>query len=241
MTGDARAAPIVFHVLFDELVAEVGAERYREACERAWASAAGTGRCGGQRSWAGDLQAVPPQFADAWWHGEASLRERLETALRLYGEMPCYANTVALHGFHGEFGEQERRMLWDAYRTWLGDDDDRAADPIAHSLWVDFFEDDATVQEAWREVTRRDVGPWERRMGRVLQVSGPVPWTLKAALLEELADEPRMHHAVFRALAGSAFDPFGDVGPTAGALLARLELPADTPDLPALRARLAQA
>jgi hypothetical protein len=227
-------------VLFDELVAKVGVERYREACERARATAAGTGRCGGQRSWAGDLQAVPPQFADAWWHGEASLRERLETALRLYADMPCYANTVALHTFYGEFGEDERRMLWDAYRAWLSHDDARLADPAAHSLWVDFFEDEATVTEAWREVTRRDRAPWERRVARVLQVSGPVPWRVKAGLLEALVAEPRLHHAVFRALAGGAFDPFGDLGPSAAALLERLDLPADTPDLPALRARLAQ-
>ncbi|HEV2777295.1 MAG TPA: hypothetical protein VGV90_17030 [Solirubrobacteraceae bacterium] len=228
-------------MLFEELVAKVGPQRYRAACERAWASAAGTGRCGGQRSWAGDLQAVPPQFADAWWHGDTALRERLQMALRLYAEMPCYANTVALHGFHGEFGEDERRMLWDAYRTWLAHDDERLADPVAHSLWVDFFEDEATLREAWHEVTRRDVAPWEQRVARVLQVSGPVPWSLKAGLLEELVAQPRLHHAVFRALAGSAFDPFGDLGPGAAALLARLELAVDTPDLPALRARLAQA
>lgn len=226
-------------MLFDELVAQVGAERYQEACERAWGTAAGTGRCGGQRSWAGDLQAVPPQFADAWWHGDASLRERLETALRLYADMPCYVNTVVLHTFHGEFGDGERRMLWDAYRAWLSDDDERLADPAAHSLWVDFFEDETTVNEAWREITRRDLAPWERRVARVLHVCGPVPWAHKAGLLEELAAEPRLHHAVFRALAGSAFDPFGDLGSGAAALLERLDLPADTPDLPALRARLA--
>ena len=239
MTGDAPAGPIVWLVLFDQLVAEVGAERYREACERAWATAAGTGRCGGLRSWAGDLQLVPPQFADAWWHAEASLGERLQMALRLYAEMPCYANTVALHGFLREFGEPERRMLWDAYRGWLADDDDRLADPVAHSLWVDFFEDDATVQEAWREVTRRDHAPWQRRVARVMQVCGPVPWAVKAGLLDELARDPHAHHAVLRALAGSAFDAFGDLGPDAAALLGRLDLPAGTPDLAALRARLA--
>jgi hypothetical protein len=226
-------------VLFDELVGKVGAERYREACERARATAAGTGRCGGQRSWAGDLQAVPPQFADAWWHGDVSLRERLETALRLYADMPCYANTVALHTFYGEFGADERRMLWDAYRAWLSDDDERLADPAAHALWVDFFEDEATVAEAWCEVTRRDRAPWARRVARVLQVCGPVPWGLKVGLLDELVAQPPLHHAVFRALAGSAFDAFGDLGPSAAELLERLDLAADTPDLPALRARLA--
>ena len=227
-------------VLFDELAAKVGPQRYREACERAWQTAAGTGRCAGQRSWPGDLQAVPPEFEEAWWRGDAPIGERLQMALRLYAEMPCYANTLALHAFQHEFGEPQRRALWDAYRAWLSCDDDRLADPIAHSLWVDFFEDEATVEEAWREVTRTDVVPWERRVARVLQVAGPVPWHCKAALLHELAGDPRHHHAVFAALAGSAFDLLGTLGPDAGALLDRLALPEDTPDLAALRARLAQ-
>jgi hypothetical protein len=229
---------IVRPVLFDELVAKVGPRRYREACEHAWQTAAGVGRCGGQRSFAGDPQAVPPEFGDAWWRAGASLDERLRMALRLYAEMPCYANTVALHDFYFEFDPVLRDLLWDAYREWLASEDDRVADPAAHSLWVDFFEDEATVAEAWHAVTRRDVAPWERRVERVLQVAGPVPWACKAGLLDELAGDPRRHHAVFRALAGSAFDPFGVVGPGAAALLDRLVLPADTPDLPALRARL---
>ena len=226
-------------MLFDELVATVGPQRYREACERAWQTAAGTGRCGGQRSWAGDLHAVPPQFADAWWHAEASIAERLQMGLRLYADMPCYANTVALHGFYREFGDAERRALWDAYRQWLSGEDDRLADPVAHSLWVDFFEDETTVARAWHEVTRRDLAPWERRVARVLQVAGPVPWAVKHPLLDELAGDPRMHGPVFRALAGSAFDLLGDLGPGARALAERLALPEDTPDLAALRARLA--
>jgi len=226
-------------VLFDEIVAKVGPQRYRDACERAWESAAGTGRCGGARSFPGDMQTAPAEFADAWWHGDASLGERLQMALRLYPEMPCYANTVALHGFYWEFDVAQRRLLWDAYRGWLAAGDDRLADPVAHSLWVDFFEDETTVKAAWREVTRTDVAPWERRVARVLHVAGPVPWALKAPLLEELAGDPHHHHAVLRALAGSAFDHLGDLGPGAAGLLERLTLPDGTADLAALRARLA--
>ncbi len=239
MTNRSRAAPIVAGVLFDEVVAKVGPQRYREACERAWQTAAGIGRCGGARSWPGDLQAAPAEFADAWWHGDASLGERLRMALRLYGEMPCYANTVALHGFYREFDAEQRGLLWTAYRAWLAGADDRLADPVAHSLWIDFFEDAATVDEAWREVTRRDTAPWQRRIARVLHVSGPVPWALKAPRLHELAGDPHHHHAVFRALVGSAFDHLGDLGPGAGELLDRLVLADDTPDLAALRAHLA--
>ena len=108
VTNRSPARRIVRGVLFDEIVAKVGPQRYRDACERAWESAAGTGRCGGARSFAGDLQTAPAEFADAWWHGDAHARERLQMALRLYSEMPCYANTVALHGFYREFDEAQQ-------------------------------------------------------------------------------------------------------------------------------------
>ncbi|MEA2195334.1 MAG: hypothetical protein QOG42_1768, partial [Solirubrobacteraceae bacterium] len=194
---------------------------------------------GGARSWPGSLEQVPEEFADAWWHGAASLSERLAMGLRLYREMPCYANTIALHGFYGEFAHADRERLWDAYRSALADEDDRLADPVSYSLWVDFFEDPATVEEAWRQTTRRDVDPWGRRLARVLEIAGPVPWALKEELFAALAAEPRWHPAILRAIAGSAFDAFGALGPSAGEWLARLSLPQDTPDLAALRARLA--
>ncbi len=222
-------------MLFDELVARIGAERYRAACHAAWSTGAGTGRCSAVRSWPGDLQMVPHEFSDAWWHGDASLAERLEMGLRLYREMPCYASTIELKSFYEQFGADERRALWQAFRAVLDCDDDRLADP----LWVDFFEDRGTVEEAWRETTRRDVDPWERRLVRVLDVAGPVPWRLKEELFAALVREPRFHHAIFRAIAGSAFDLYGDLDPPAAARwLGRLDLPPQTPDLAALRVRL---
>lgn len=225
-------------MLFEAVVADIGEDRYRAACEEAWRTAAGTGRCGGARTFPGAIEQVPHEFADAWWSGDATLSERLGMGLRLYAEMPCYANTIQLRAFYGEYGEDDRLRLWDAYRSWLACADDRLADPVAYSLWVDFFEDEATVLDAWQEVTRRDVAPWQRRTERVLQVAGPVPWPCKEEFFAQVIDDPRLHPAVFRALVGSAFDMTGRLGGSAREWLERLVLPADTPDLPALRARL---
>jgi hypothetical protein len=226
-------------VLFDDLVAQVGSERYTRACEAAWASAAGAGRCGGARSFAGGPADVPDEFGAAWYHSGAPLAELLEMALTLYREMPCYANTMELVSFYDQFGVVEREAFWDEVRSLLGSDDDRLADPMSYALWVDLFEDAGTVEEAWREATRRDATPWERRVARVLDVAGPVPWALKAELFEQLVGDVRWHPAIFRALAGSTFDVFGQLDPAAGALLERLRLAPDTPDLTAVRGRLA--
>jgi hypothetical protein len=225
-------------VLFDELVAQIGAERYRAACRQAWRSAAGTGRCGGARSWPGDVAFVPHEFADMWW-GDAAPAQCLETALRLYREMPCYANTIELKRAYERFGDDEKQTLWNALRELLASDDDRLADPLGYALWVDFFEDHSTVEEAWRETTRRDVDPWQRRITRVLDVAGPVPWPLKEDVFVALVADERFHPAILRALAGSAFDVCGQLDAAAAAgWLRRLRVPPDTPDLPALRVRL---
>ena len=43
---------------------------------------------------------------------------------------------------------------------------------------------DETVEEAWRETTREPAP--ETRIRRVLRLSGPVPWTLKAPFFAAL-------------------------------------------------------
>ena len=224
---------------FEELVAVVGKERYRAACEWAWRMAAGTGECWEPRSGARALDEVPHELADVWYDGKTSLADRVDLALRLYREMPCYANTMHLKSFYGEFGTAEKRRFWDAYRAALDTDDDRLADPVVYSLWVDFYEDQDTVHEAWQETSRCDVAPWERRLQRVLDAAGPVPWHLKEPLFEQLVRDAGWHPFIFRALVGSAFDVYGALDRDAAqAWLERLELREDTPDLPALRNRL---
>ena len=62
---------------------------------------------------------------------------------------------------------------------------------------------------------------------------------LATALFAVLVDDERLHPAILRALAGSAFDVCGELDPAAAAgWLRRLRLAPGTPDLPALRVRL---
>jgi hypothetical protein len=143
--------------------------------------------------------------------------------------MPCYGNTMYIKLSHERFKRAEKRTFWDAWRAALDSDDDRLAEPAVYSLWVDFFEDRSTVKEAWREMT---TAPTERRLERLLEASGPVPWRLKEALFEQIWREPRWHPFIFRALKGSAFEYFGDFDARAAERwLRRLQLPQDTPDL----------
>ena len=223
------------------MVEKVGRDRYDRACECAWQTAAGTGGYDQAPEWPDGLADVPHELSDGWYVPDVSLNERLEMGLRLYREMPCYANTMPLKDFYGEFELSERNRMWQAYRDALDSEDDRLADPIAYSLWVDFFEDQQTVDDAWHETTRRDGASWNRRLARVLRVAGPVPWKLKAALFDLLISDVAWHAHLFEAIKGSAFDAYGQIEPEASDWLQRLELGPDIADLAAVRDRLAKA
>jgi hypothetical protein len=192
-------------VTFEELVELVGPDRYRAACERAWNGPA-------DEMWPDDLADVPHDIADLWDLDELPLAERLALALRAFREMPCYANAMYVKHAHDDLGPAERAMLWDAYRAALDSDREPLAAAAEYSLWVDFFEDPSTVEEAWREMTRE---PSERRLERLLESAGPVPWKLKEPLFEQLFRNPRWHPFIRAALAASANDVYGQDDPEA--------------------------
>lgn len=190
-------------VAHERWVARVDAARYQAACAWAWRTAAGTGGPAAGPAWPDDLADVPHDLADLWDETATPLGERLELALRLYREMPCYAHLLHLAHHVETFGPGERQRFWDALRSALDSPDDRLADPVAYALWADHFEDPARVAEAWRESSRRDRDPWTRRLRRVLGVTGPVPWHLKAPVLDDLADDVSWHPAIVEALLAS--------------------------------------
>lgn len=227
---------------FEELVATVGRERYQAACEWAWQTAAGTGGPGSSEQWPHDLAAVPHDLADAWYDENTSLSQKLDLALRIYAEMPSYATLMYIKDRYQDLDHSLRQRLWKAFRAALDSDDDRVADPVSYVLWVDFFEDQSTVDEAWREMTQRDMPDWQQRLRRVLEVAGPVPWQAKEALFEQLAAYTCWHPHILRALVGSAFDVYGQLDVTAARRWAdRLKLDDDAPGLRDRREKLSAA
>ena len=109
---------------------------------------------------------------------------------------------------------------------------------MTYVLLVDFFEDRSTVEEAWRELTVRGPGS-DLRIHRVLEVSGPVPYVLKAPLYEDLAADVDWHKSIIKGLIGSG-TMVGDLDVSrASMLMARLTVPNDQPGLDRLRERIA--
>jgi hypothetical protein len=145
---------------YEDAVALVGRERYDAACAAARRDV-----------WPKELEMVPHDLQDLWDDADG---DRLGVALRILREMPCYANTMALKWNANEI---DRERLWSAYRDALDGDDEPLVKTVSYSLWVDFFEDQTTVSEAFNAMI--DGAP-DTRIARILEISGPVPWHLKA-------------------------------------------------------------
>jgi hypothetical protein len=179
---------------YEELVERIGPERYRAACDLAWNGPEG-------EMWPDDLGDVPGELAGLWEHDDA-----LELGLRLLREMPCYGTASCIKTAYGDLGRAERARLWEAYRAALDSGPERLSAAVEYSLWVDFFEDQSTVTETWREMTR---DPTDRRLERLLEAAGPVPWNLKERLFEPLVRDPRWHPFIRAALDASASEYYG--------------------------------
>jgi hypothetical protein len=226
-----------------DLITAVGEDRFRRACDWAWATAAGTGRPRepeDDHEAPEDVDYVPHDLEDLiWWQGEASSLARIDLAFELYRAMPGYGNLMYVRHHFFEWDDHAKKRFWDEYRTLLSDDDDRLADPVAYSLWCDYFEDSRTVEEAW-EALATPGALSEPGMERLLRVSGPVPYGLKAPLYERLLPNARWHPFIFRSLFGSAFDVYGKVEADAALeLLVELTLPETaTEELEVLRREL---
>ncbi|MFE2298810.1 hypothetical protein ACFXAW_11475 [Streptomyces sp. NPDC059445] len=137
-------------------------------------------------------------------------------------------------------------VLWDGYRRRL--EADRDAEAVTYSLWVDWFEDHTTSATAFAEVLGDDIDrvvaerseALLRRARRVLECSGPVPWTAKESTYRTALRLPTLHSAVFLGLRASFHDVYGDLEPAAALdLLDQLDLPSNTRHLAELRHVLA--
>jgi hypothetical protein len=216
----------------------VGVESYRLASE--WAHRTATSE--GAHAWPDEAADPHELSAIVWDHWDgASLRERLELALALYRDIPCYANLMYVNDKFHRFGEDERRLLWEEYRALLAQPDDALAAPVTYSLAVDYYEDGSVADEAWAETTSFEP-PYERRLERVLTMaSAQAPWDLKAALYEQLIGEPGWHVPIFRSLLDSAEEVTGDIDrKDAEGVFARLRLPPGTVGIDTLKRSLSE-
>lgn len=131
---------------FDEILELIGQDEWNEACQDARIDAARPDYAQGH---AGFDSAIPRQISDYIWQGDETWSQKLDLFLRIYQQMPCYGNLLYLKDWYREFSPEDRQKYLLHAKEVLGRGDLALANPIAYSLWCDFFEDSETVAEAW--------------------------------------------------------------------------------------------
>ena len=217
----------------EDLRRAIGPDRFDQACLQRRKS---EDLLGSREDPAAD---VPHELSDPmWFEGTLAAAERIDLLFAVYERMPGYALLMYTTGPFEDFTAQEKERFWAGYRALLEHPDPRLAEPVAYSLWVDYYESPATVAEAWRE-TSGQAGAWERRLERVLPAAGPVPYKLKAPLYDRLIADRRWHRPILDSLFNSTHDVYGKIdAANALQLLGRLELAAGTDGLKELEREL---
>lgn len=94
------------------------------------------------------------------------------------------------------------------------------ATSVSYWLWVDWFEDQATSDNAFRQMVEGYESlpagasaddPVFRRIYRVVRASGPVPWDTKSPVYNAAAEIPALIPAVRQAIEASERDYYGRI------------------------------
>lgn len=197
----------------DRVVDTVGQERFDQACVWAWRTAAEAGRPGAP-AWPDTLSDLPREITTLLFvdppEGFVDVDDltRQGVVFACYRRMPCLGLLEVLPAVRTE---PVLASYWDQVRALLDEEDDRFAAPVAEHLRSGHFGAGGEVAaDAWAEVTR-GIGRSRHRLRRVLDASGPVPWSTKRDLFARLADDPVLRPLVVDAVAAARADPRRDL------------------------------
>ncbi|MBS1952077.1 MAG: hypothetical protein OJF59_000979 [Cytophagales bacterium] len=151
-------------------------------------------------------------LSDTVWHSSMAYSQIIPLGFNLFELFPSYYHFLIpfYHGIKNKkiSGSSEKEMIWKHFTGYLVSEN-YYADPVGYVLWADFFEDEATVREAWQGLVRNSTG--QKSLLRLIEVAGPVPFDLKNLVYENLLADPATHDVIFNSLLSSAHDVFGQI------------------------------
>ena len=85
-----------------------------------------------------------------WWQDKSlDVDQKLDLTLQLFDQNPEYGVTLQLSMNFNKMSSYGKGQMWDHYKNHLKGEQTLQREQIEYSLWVDFFEDSETVNEAW--------------------------------------------------------------------------------------------
>jgi hypothetical protein len=144
-----------------------------------------------------------------WYDERIKQIDKISISFELFDRSPEYGICGELNMAYNDMKTEIKDVLWRNYLQYLESGTDEQKEQIKYSLWVDFFEDSETVDEAWSKLVNNNSEIDVLR--QVLSISGPVPFDKKNDLYLELIANKQNHIYILESLVGSFFDVFGQI------------------------------
>lgn len=198
------------------IIQYIGADTYAREARRATELAPYTG--GPRRDMIYDSD-IPYRILDRIWADtELSDTQKVQLIFAIYHDMPCYAllGMIYTHDYR-QLPPETQRYYLQQLRAFAADPQEALAQPVIYTLAVDFFDDEQLSQEAWMAIAQDFTD--RRLMQRILPISGPLAYVLKAQAYAALLADRTMHAAIFASLYASCFFEGGQIDPAPACLV----------------------
>jgi len=119
-----------------------------------------------------------------------------------------------------------KNIIWSKFMVYLGGEK-YYSDTVTYVLWVEFFEDFATVEETWKGLLKYSNN--NKSLLILIENAGPVPFELKEPVYYKLLNDKNNHLSIFKSLLHSSFDVYGKFDYNkAELILSKLSIQTDT-------------
>ena len=152
------------------------------------------------------------EMSQTVWQSSIPTGQKIELGFELFELFPDYYHFLVpfyrIVRDSEAVDESEKQIIWKKFMKYLAAED-HYADPVGYVLWVEFFEDTDTVNEAWNGLMKNVTTP--AGLLKLLEHAGPVPYDLKEPVYKGLLADPANHTSIFRSILYSAFDVYGQL------------------------------
>jgi hypothetical protein len=174
------------------------------------------------------------------WYSTMPVSQKISLGFQLFEIFPSYYHFLVpfYHAIRDNVitDSKEKELIWKSFMTYLASEN-YYADPVGYVLWVEFFEDQSTVREAWQGLVNNYSD--KRSLLRLLEYAGPVPFDLKEPIYYSLLADKKEHEHVLNSLLHSAYDVFGQIDKKKTLdILAKLEIATKTENYGLLKEKL---
>lgn len=144
------------------------------------------------------------------YESERTVAEQIKIGFELFEKFPSYFHFMMpyyrLIKHKTTKDKTLKNIIWQHFMKFLGSENYYFS-PVGYVLWVEFFEDPETQDEAWKGLMQ--FSDDKIAVMKLLEYAGPVAYSLKEPIYKRLLSDQSTHESIFKSLLFSSFDLCG--------------------------------